>query len=49
MYYDPKYDSQSNFPAAKTRVERLHIREGRLTHEQMSSRTVGVSFQWLKI
>lgn len=35
MYYDPKYDSQSNFPAAKIRVERLHIREGGLTNEQM--------------
>lgn len=23
VYYDPRYDSQSNFPAAETQVERL--------------------------
>lgn len=35
MYYDPEYDGQSNFPAAKKQLERLKIWEGRLTNELM--------------
>lgn len=39
VYYDPRYDSQSNFPAAETQVERLLFWEGRHSNELMSPGT----------